>query len=62
MMHVSVWFEFFGDLFLCQNSWYMREKCDNKEWDLNWEHCSLLRFWDKKMNDIKEVDVMEFTM
>ena len=37
-MHANVQFEFFGDLFQRQNPWYMRGKCDNKEWALNREH------------------------
>ena len=33
-----VWVDFFVGLHWWQNSWYKREKGDNKEWDLNYEH------------------------
>ena len=35
---VNGWFEFFGGFSKCQNPWYMRGTCDNKEGDLNWAH------------------------
>jgi hypothetical protein len=33
-----VWVDFFGGLHEWQILWYKEEKCDNKEWDLNYEH------------------------
>ena len=30
--------EYNSGLLLCQNLWYMREKCDKDKGDLNWEH------------------------
>ena len=37
-MCASMWFELVGGLFECQNLWYTRGKCENKEGDLNWAH------------------------
>ena len=35
VMGASMWFEFFEELFQCQDSWYMGGKRDNKEKYLN---------------------------
>jgi len=34
----SVWFELFGGLLWCQNSWYTGGICDNKGGYFAWEH------------------------
>ena len=58
MMIASLWFEFFGGLFQCQNPRYMRGRCDNKKEDLNRAH-PFPRIWGyKKGNDITEVRCM----
>ena len=42
--HIDTWRnarvsdDFFVGLHWWQNSWYKREKCNNKEWDLNYEY------------------------
>ena len=61
-MHVSVWFEFFSGLFLCQTLWYMGGKCDNKDWDLNCEHPFSKVSGYKRRSDVKEFDIMEFRL
>ena len=48
------------DYFSFQNLWYLREKCDTKKWDLNWERPLPRVLGYKRRSDIKEVDVMEF--
>ena len=42
--------------------WYKGEKCDNKEWVLNYEHPFpwVSRYW--RVSDIMEVDITEFTV
>ena len=42
-----------------QNPWYMEWNCDNKEWNLNWEHV-FPKICEYKRSDIKEVDSTEF--
>ena len=38
----------------------MGEKCDNKEWDLNYEHLFPRVSWYKSVIVIMEVDITEF--
>ena len=56
-MRVNVSFELCSGLFQCQNPWYMGEICDNKEWDLNWEHPFVGVSGYKRRSDIREVDI-----
>ena len=42
-----------------ENLWYKGEKCDNKEWDVNYKY-PFLGFHDIRESDIMEVDIMEF--
>ena len=36
--NARMWVDLFGGLHEWQDLWYMGEKYDNKEWDLNYEH------------------------
>ena len=49
MSCVRVWFEFLDGLLRCQNPWYMRGNCDNKEGDRIEHICSL-----ESQNNIRE--------
>jgi hypothetical protein len=49
--------DFFGGLNQSQNLWYKREKCDNKEWDLNYEHPLPRVSGYLRVSDITEVDI-----
>ena len=57
-MCASVWFEFFDGLLQCQNPWYVRGKCDNKEGELNWEH-RFPKVLGYERSGIKEGDITE---
>ena len=46
-------------IILCQNSWFMRWKCDNKEGDLSWEHPFPRVSGYKRGSYIKEADILE---
>ena len=57
-MCTSVWFELFGGLLSnVKTCDILGGKCDNKDYDLKWEHMfsSLLRY--KRRNNIKEVHI-----
>ena len=60
MMHTSRWFGLFFGLFQCPNPWHMGGKCDNKEWDSNYEHPFPKVPKYKRRSGIKGVDVIEF--
>ena len=38
MAQLKMWVVFFSGLHYRQSLWYKGEKCDSKEWDLNYEH------------------------
>ena len=59
-MRASLWFEIFGDLFQCQNPWYMGGKPDNKEWGLNGEPPLHMVLGYNRRSDIKEANITEF--
>ena len=54
LMCVGVWFDFFRDLFQCQNPWYMGGKLDNKERGSNGEPLLYMVSWYKRRSDIME--------
>jgi hypothetical protein len=63
LTHGTMWECGLTSLVVCikwQISWYKGEKCDNKEWDLNYQHPSPRVLGYYRVCDIMRVDITEF--